>query len=313
MNTFAKRFKQLRLDLGLSQQALAEQLKISKSSVNMYERGEREPGFETLEAIADFFNVDMNFLIGRESNNANGELIDLYIHGAKTWASDFRFSERQKARINEYLADSTAKLKEVINCMAESRQVDGKILMSNSLQKALDDISHWTANALMYVNEDYSEDPHSDNSFVAAQSRPYEIARAYYGIIQNAKRHLARETIANPNLPSCDRIKYLFDETGIDKFDLINALSLSHDELDSWIGFNDIPSRTVIDRFCGVFYTFPGMLCNASELEEYYCYDKHTNCAILYDENGHPISRKLSKEQLNAITAILMQMPETSD
>ena len=31
----------------------------------MYERGEREPGIETLEAIADFFNVDLDYLIGK--------------------------------------------------------------------------------------------------------------------------------------------------------------------------------------------------------------------------------------------------------
>jgi repressor LexA len=31
----------------------------------MYERGEREPNFETLEAIADVFNVDMNYLLGK--------------------------------------------------------------------------------------------------------------------------------------------------------------------------------------------------------------------------------------------------------
>ena len=31
----------------------------------MYERGEREPGLDTLEAIADFFNVDMDYLTGK--------------------------------------------------------------------------------------------------------------------------------------------------------------------------------------------------------------------------------------------------------
>ena len=31
----------------------------------MYERGEREPGLETLEVIADFFNVDMDYLLGK--------------------------------------------------------------------------------------------------------------------------------------------------------------------------------------------------------------------------------------------------------
>jgi len=35
--------------------------------VNMYERGDRQPNFETLESIADFFNVDIDYLLGRTS------------------------------------------------------------------------------------------------------------------------------------------------------------------------------------------------------------------------------------------------------
>lgn len=65
MATFAERLKSLRREEGWSQQRLADELNLSKSSVNMYERGEREPGFETMEAIADLFNVDMNYLYGR--------------------------------------------------------------------------------------------------------------------------------------------------------------------------------------------------------------------------------------------------------
>lgn len=55
MSNFSVRFKALRAEQKLSQQELANILKISKSSVNMYERGEREPSLETLESIADFF------------------------------------------------------------------------------------------------------------------------------------------------------------------------------------------------------------------------------------------------------------------
>ena len=65
MATFPERLKFLRSEKGWSQQRLADELKLSKSSVNMYERGEREPGFETMEAIADTFNVDMDYLYGR--------------------------------------------------------------------------------------------------------------------------------------------------------------------------------------------------------------------------------------------------------
>ena len=67
MSRFSDRLRELRKDRDLTQQALADRLEISKSSVNMYERGEREPGIQTLEAIADLFGVDMDYLIGKSS------------------------------------------------------------------------------------------------------------------------------------------------------------------------------------------------------------------------------------------------------
>ncbi len=75
MSKFSVRFKELRQESKLSQQALADKTGISKSSINMYERGEREPGIETLELFADFFNVDMDYLIGKsEHRNAHAIL-----------------------------------------------------------------------------------------------------------------------------------------------------------------------------------------------------------------------------------------------
>ncbi len=68
MSKFHLRIRELRISRKLSQQELAEYLKISKSSINMYERGEREPGLDLLEAIADFFNVDMDYLMGKSDN-----------------------------------------------------------------------------------------------------------------------------------------------------------------------------------------------------------------------------------------------------
>ena len=63
MPNFNERLKLLRTEKNLSQQDLADQISLilggskscSKSSINMYERGEREPGFEMMEAFADFF------------------------------------------------------------------------------------------------------------------------------------------------------------------------------------------------------------------------------------------------------------------
>lgn len=65
MAKFSERLRQLRVSKDLSQSEFGKMIKVSKSSVNMYERGEREPKFETLERIADFFNVDMDYLLGK--------------------------------------------------------------------------------------------------------------------------------------------------------------------------------------------------------------------------------------------------------
>lgn len=73
MSKFSERFKQLRTEHQLSQQNLADQLGFSKSSVNMYERGEREPGLEAMETIADYFNVDLDFLMGRSDKPNRNE------------------------------------------------------------------------------------------------------------------------------------------------------------------------------------------------------------------------------------------------
>ena len=65
MGNFNDMLKYLRTREKMSQAELADKLGVSKSTVGMYELGKREPDFETLEAIADLFNVDMNFLLGK--------------------------------------------------------------------------------------------------------------------------------------------------------------------------------------------------------------------------------------------------------
>ncbi len=65
MGNFKNIFKRLRTSSGLTQVEIAEQLGISRSTIGMYETGAREPDFETLEKIADFFNVDTDYLLGR--------------------------------------------------------------------------------------------------------------------------------------------------------------------------------------------------------------------------------------------------------
>jgi transcriptional regulator with XRE-family HTH domain len=79
MSTFGKILRALRNENDLTQVQLANKLGLAFSTISMYERGEREPDFETLEAIADFFNVTMDYLHGKsEIKNHGFEKQELY-------------------------------------------------------------------------------------------------------------------------------------------------------------------------------------------------------------------------------------------
>ena len=66
MNTLGDRMRILRSGRGLTQQAVAEALGVSRSAVAMWEKNEREPNLETLAALAKLLNVPMTALVERE-------------------------------------------------------------------------------------------------------------------------------------------------------------------------------------------------------------------------------------------------------
>ena len=59
-----KRIKELRAEAGLTQRALAEKLNLSCSALAMYETGKRDPDTSTLAAVAAFFRVSADYLLG---------------------------------------------------------------------------------------------------------------------------------------------------------------------------------------------------------------------------------------------------------
>lgn len=65
---FSEVLKELRKKEDLTQEELAKKIDISKSAISMYENGNRTPDFETLEVFADFFNVNLSYLIGEQQN-----------------------------------------------------------------------------------------------------------------------------------------------------------------------------------------------------------------------------------------------------
>lgn len=60
---------ELRTKKHLSQAKLADQLGLSAGTIGMYENGSRMPSREAQEKLADFFNVSLDYLMGRDSKS----------------------------------------------------------------------------------------------------------------------------------------------------------------------------------------------------------------------------------------------------
>ena len=95
MGNFATTLKQLRQQAGLTQAELAEKLGVGQSAVSMYENGAREPDFDALKHIANFFSVDMNYLHGEEK----GVALDDYSYALFGEAKEL--TEENKAKLLE--------------------------------------------------------------------------------------------------------------------------------------------------------------------------------------------------------------------
>lgn len=65
MALFCERLKLLRKERGLKQREMAEQFGLALSSYQCYEYAQRFPDFHGLIAIADFFDVSLDYLVGR--------------------------------------------------------------------------------------------------------------------------------------------------------------------------------------------------------------------------------------------------------
>ena len=139
---FAKRLKELRASRGLTQDDLARELNLVKSSISMYENGKRKPSFEVLEAIADYFNVNMDTLYssapvfvpslkrvpmlgyaaaGQPLENLDGQ-DTYYVKTDSRYAVDFCITVRGDSMINAGINDG-----DIVFVKAQPEVPNGKI------------------------------------------------------------------------------------------------------------------------------------------------------------------------------------------
>jgi transcriptional regulator with XRE-family HTH domain len=69
--SLGKKIKNLRTKHGLTRQDLADKTGLTYAALSKYETDEREPDYETLFILANFFNVTLDKLLDYSSNKNN--------------------------------------------------------------------------------------------------------------------------------------------------------------------------------------------------------------------------------------------------
>ena len=65
MFNFGEHLKTLRKSHNITQKQLAHAINASERGVQQYELGERKPSYDSLIALADYFDVSIDYLVGR--------------------------------------------------------------------------------------------------------------------------------------------------------------------------------------------------------------------------------------------------------
>lgn len=60
-----KKIRELRKQRKLTMKELGEKINVAESTVSLYENGKRQPDFETIKKLADFFGVTTDYLLER--------------------------------------------------------------------------------------------------------------------------------------------------------------------------------------------------------------------------------------------------------
>ena len=76
---FNNNLKHIRNILNISQQEIAEKIKVDRSSISRWEKGEIDTPLEAALNIADFFKVKYEFFFGQDLTKITKEQLQKYL------------------------------------------------------------------------------------------------------------------------------------------------------------------------------------------------------------------------------------------
>lgn len=105
---FKERLKQLRTEQNLTQKELAKNINTSQQNIGFWETGKRNPKYDMIEKLANFFNVSTDYLTGKSNIKTPESDIDKAIdksvaYNGKTITNNDR--EAIKTFLNNYFSN----------------------------------------------------------------------------------------------------------------------------------------------------------------------------------------------------------------
>jgi len=97
--TLGTRLKQLREERNITRKELSNLMNITYSSLSKYETNERFPEKELLVRLADYFDVSLDYLLGRSNARKTNEPLNSAFHSISTEGLEEKDIEMVKAMV----------------------------------------------------------------------------------------------------------------------------------------------------------------------------------------------------------------------
>lgn len=103
-NILGERLRKLRIVHKLTQREMANIFFTTRSSIANYERGTRQPSYDLLQHIADYFQIDIHYLLGNSETQAQLDLSKEIISSARFLTKDAKLDISSLSALHKIMA-----------------------------------------------------------------------------------------------------------------------------------------------------------------------------------------------------------------
>ncbi|WP_079707677.1 helix-turn-helix domain-containing protein [Paraliobacillus ryukyuensis] len=115
---FSERLMLMRRQKNLTQENLANILDVSKGAISKYEKGTASPSYKILWRLADYFNVSVDYLIGKSNSFSGDRYEDAFISQLKQNFEEMKDEDKkQLLKILRIIDSDKSKLPSILKIL----------------------------------------------------------------------------------------------------------------------------------------------------------------------------------------------------